>query len=74
MFWDVSDPERYGGENLHDAVSYAGDNFTPNEVPFDLTFQAAKRLPDVRVRVTDYSDDSGWKYEVIAASKAGAKS
>lgn len=64
MFWNADDPERFGGESLHDAVLYAADNFCANDLPIELVFNSAKRLKDLRVRITRLVDEE-WQYEIV---------
>lgn len=64
MFWNADDPESYGGECLHDAVVYATDEFSDSDLPVALTFQCAKRMPNITVRVTSRDENGNPVYEV----------
>lgn len=66
MFWTDEDYT----ENLHDAVSdEADEHFTFSDLPVETTVSCAKRLPNIRVRITGYTDLDGWQYEVIGGTK-----
>lgn len=70
MFWDADDPERFGGDNLHDALVDMADNYGDPDFPVTVRLQCAKRLPDVQLVVTGRNEDDGLVYEVIDAARA----
>src|SRR5690606_1708219 len=65
MFWDADDPERFGGDNLHDTLVDLADDYGDPDFPVTVRLQCAKRLPDVQVVVTGRNDDGELVYEVI---------
>lgn len=70
MFWDADDPERFGGDNLHDTLVDLADDYGDPDFPVTVRLQCAKRLPDVQVVVTGRNDDGELVYEVIDAARA----
>ena len=77
MFWDKDNPESdLHTENLGEAIDYLADEIPLNELPIDVTLMRAKRLPNIRVRITGYVDGEGHTYEVIteARTQEGAAS
>ena len=77
MFWDKDNPESdLHAENLGEAIDYLADEIPLNELPIDVTLMRAKRLPNIRVRITGYVDGEGHTYEVIteARTQEGAAS
>ena len=70
MFWDADDPERFGGDNLHDTLVDLADDYGDPDFPVTVRLQCAKRLPDVQVVVTGRNDDGELVYEVIDTARA----
>lgn len=56
MFWDARCPEE-GGEDFETELADATDNYQDADFPVTLTFQCAKRLPNIQVTVTGRSED-----------------
>ena len=72
MFWNADDNEK-----MHTSISeFLNDeicNGTPLEVGAIFTIQQAKRLPDIRIKVTSIDDNEcEADYEVIDAAIGGA--
>ncbi|WP_368640430.1 hypothetical protein ABRZ04_04245 [Castellaniella ginsengisoli] len=70
MFWNADDPERFGGDNLHDTLVDLADDYGDPDFPLTVRLQCAKRLPDVQAVVTGRNDDGELVYEVIDAARA----
>lgn len=71
MFWNADDSEK-----MHTSISeFLNDeicNGTPLEVGAIFTIQQAKRLPDIRIKVTSIDDNEcEADYEVIDAAMGG---
>lgn len=73
MFWGADDPERFGGDNLHDTLVDLADGYGDPDFPVTVRLQCAKRLPDVQVVVTGRNDDGELVYEVIDAAPIAAQ-
>lgn len=67
MVWPQDDGEIMH-HTLDDAVEYEINQAWPVEAPLELTFQVAKRIPDVTIRVTEITEN-GHEWEVVTAAQ-----
>lgn len=67
MVWPQDDGEIMH-HSLDDAVEYEIQQAWPVEAPLEFTFQAAKRIPDVTIRVTEITEN-GHEWEIVTAAQ-----